>query len=98
MERNPRNRERERASHADGALDLDLAAVRFDRQFAEGEAEAGANLAAPVELTELLEDPLERFGRNAGAGIADCEANGFLVGLRRGDGHSARWREPDGIG
>src|SRR5438105_11843858 len=71
--------------------------MRLDRQLAEGESKSGAAVSR-VELTELLEDPLERRRRNPVAGIADCKADVFFVALRYGNCYGAVSREFDRVG
>src|SRR5438045_6355309 len=76
-----RNRERERAAGVRRALDVNAPAMRLDCQLAEGEAQTGA-CPSRVELSKLLEDPLECCRRNPNPGIADCEPDVFFVRCR----------------
>lgn len=62
----------ERHADADLDRDADLAAVRLDRQSAEGEAKAGAVLVPLAPLTDpnvFLEDALEILCRDARPGV-----------------------------
>src|SRR5438552_14534107 len=92
-----RNRERERTAGARGALHLDAAAVGLDCQLAEGETETGAS-PSRIELTELLEDSLERCVRNSDPRIADREPDVLRAVRRRDDRHCSCFCELDGIG
>ena len=68
-----RQRQRERRADADGALDGDGAAEQVREAARDGQAEAGAGVAArraAVDLTELLEDELLVLAADADAGVA----------------------------
>ena len=71
-----RQGEDERAAVSELAVDPDAAAVQLDEPLREREAEAGSlALRQPgLGLLELLEDPLEVLGGDAGPGVRDRDA------------------------
>src|SRR5438270_1407294 len=91
-----RKDERERAAFAECALDHDAAAVRFDGELAERQAEACAHFAR-IELTEFFEDAAEGFRGNALAGVADRKPDRLRIVLTRADRHGAGPGEFDGV-
>src|SRR5207249_10768634 len=87
-----RQLEREAASRADGALDVDAPAVRLDDVPHDGEAETGrADAAALAGLHEALEDALLLIGWDAVAGVGHRDDD-RPVGGRRLDPHRAAGR------
>ena len=69
--------EPERGAGAERGFDVDLAAHHFHQLLADREAQAGAAVLArgrAVGLRELVEDPRLRLRADAGAGVADLEA------------------------
>src|SRR5215211_6707448 len=70
--------EGERAAGARSRLDTDLAAHQLDELARDGQAEAGAAVAARgrrVGLGEGLEQATDRVARDPDAGVADIEAH-----------------------
>src|ERR1043166_8890972 len=70
--------------------------MRLDGQLAKRQPEASTD-SVRIELAELLEDPRERFGWNAFAGVANGKADGLVVVLSRADRHDAASRELEGV-
>src|SRR5689334_14229925 len=71
--------EREAAAGSGRAVEEDAAAVRLHDVAHDREAEAGgADLTAVRALREALEDALLLRGRDAGAGVADGDADGAV--------------------
>src|SRR5262249_30224352 len=90
----------EPAANPHFALNLNLAAVKLDEMFDDGQAEAGpfrAIIFVRMRLDELIEDARALLGRNAATCIGDTEAHCCGPGLG-GDGDAAFTRgELDGI-
>src|SRR5439155_16638344 len=77
-----RQLEREAASRADRALDVDAPAVRLDDVPHDGEAETGrADVAALAGLHEALEDPLLLIGWNTVVGFVHRDVDRPCRGL-----------------
>ena len=82
------------------AFHPDAPAMRFDGQLAEGQAQARRHFApglAALDLAELLEDAVERLGRDAFARVADTEQQQTLRRLGGGRDGAAGGRELDGV-
>ena len=82
-------------------LDLDVAAHQGDQVAADRQTEAGAAMVAAdraVQLGEALEQPLELVCGDAGARVADGQAQQAVGGvIAGGDGDAAAGGELDGV-
>src|SRR5689334_16916416 len=95
-----RNCNEEYAAFAHLAFNPDPSAVGLCDKLAECQPQTSGVFAAGrarLDLTELLEDPPERFRRDSFAGVADGEKDCAVALTSRNVHHAARSAELDGV-